>query len=44
MVAPEISGVPLRSSEIKQLNKNHRTVVFTVSVIFVFLTADSFDI
>ena len=36
MVAPEISGVPLRSSEIKQLNKNHRTVVFTVSVILSF--------
>ena len=36
MVAPEISGVPLRSSEIKQLNKNHRTVVFTVSVILPF--------
>ena len=36
MVAPKISGVPLRSSEIKQLNKNHRTVVFTVSVILPF--------
>lgn len=36
MVAPEISGVPLRSSGIKQLNKNHRTVVFTVSVILPF--------